>query len=59
VLEDVEKHYRDTKGCQIMLRTRGMLNNIKDYYYYYWVIRALEKMIGALGHSVEGIPRNV
>ncbi len=24
--------------------TWGMLNNIKDYYYYYWVIRDLEKM---------------
>jgi hypothetical protein len=39
-----------------------MLNNIEDYYYYYyyyWVIRDLEKMIGALGYSVEGIPRNV
>jgi hypothetical protein len=29
------------------------------YYYYYWVIRDLEKMIGALGHSVDRIPRNV
>jgi hypothetical protein len=37
-----------------------MLNKIKDYYYYYyWVVMDLEKIIGALGHSVEGIPRNV